>query len=129
MADHLQDGRPERVTRRRLCGEDEIAEGGGRGFRLVVGSETVAVFVVRKDGVLAAYRNSCPHVGSPLDWRPDHFFDVTGAYLLCATHGALFRPADGYCIRGPCAGKSLAAVPITVEGGEIFLVEAERWTA
>lgn len=117
------------MSRRRLCGTDAIVEGAGRGFRLVVGDETVAIFVTRKDGALAAYRNRCPHVGSPLDWRPDHFFDVTGTYLMCATHGALFRPADGYCVRGPCAGKSLTAVPITIEDGGVFLVEAEGWSA
>ena len=112
------------MTRRRLCRADEIAEGAGRGFRLPTAEATGAILLARKDGVLVAYENRCPHVGSPLDWRPDHFFDITGSFLMCATHGALFRPADGFCVRGPCAGRSLAAVPIAVDGGEVFLVEA-----
>ncbi len=112
------------MSGRRLCRADEIVEGAGRGFRFTAGDDIIAVFVVRKDGALHAYRNRCPHVGSPLDWRPDHFFDVTGAFLMCATHGALFRPADGFCIDGPCAGRSLAAATIIVDGGEVLLQEA-----
>ena len=34
---------------------------------------------------------------------------------------ALFRIADGYCLAGPCAGKRLKPVPITVSAGSIYL--------
>ncbi len=117
------------MTRRLLCRAEDLPEGAGRGFRIpspdaASGDVTLAVVVVRKDGAFYAYRNHCPHVGGPLDWRPVHFFDITGAFLLCATHGALFRPADGYCLYGPCAGQKLTAVPIAVEDGAIFLIES-----
>ncbi|MBB5410151.1 nitrite reductase/ring-hydroxylating ferredoxin subunit [Paraburkholderia sp. HC6.4b] len=36
--------------------------------------------------------------------------------LMCAHHSALFRFEDGRCIEGPCAGASLDAVKIAVDG-------------
>lgn len=122
------------MTRRLLCRAEDLPEGAGRGFRVAShdarsNDVPLAVFVVRKDGALYAYRNVCPHVGTPLDWRTGHFFDITGAFLLCATHGALFQPEDGYCLHGPCAGKSLTAVPIAVEDGDVLLLENDAPTA
>jgi nitrite reductase/ring-hydroxylating ferredoxin subunit len=112
------------VRRVALCLADELADGTGRGFRLGEGTAQVAVFVVRWRGALHAYVNACPHVGTPLDWLPDRFFDRGGDLLLCGTHGALFRPDDGVCVRGPCVGKRLAAAAIVVEHGMIMLAPA-----
>ena len=105
----------------RLCRADEVAEGAGRGFRFGAGTEQFGLFVIRYGGALRAYVNSCPHQGTPLDWLPDRFFDRDGAHLLCGTHGALFRPEDGLCVRGPCFGQRLEPAPIVVAEGEIFL--------
>ena len=102
-----------------LCRADEVGEGTARGFRFGSGTDQFAVFVLRKSGVLRAYVNACPHIGTPLDWLPDRFFDREGAHLLCGTHGALFRPEDGVCVRGPCVGKRLAAAPLAVHEGVI----------
>jgi nitrite reductase/ring-hydroxylating ferredoxin subunit len=121
MAHHRQDGRRQGVSGQRLCQADEVGEGKGRGFRLGQGAEQFAVFVIRSAGVLHAYVNSCPHIGTPLDWLPDRFFDRSGEHLLCGTHGALFRPQDGLCVRGPCLGHSLQPAPIHVEDGAIVL--------
>jgi len=107
----------------RLCRLDEIEEPGSRGFRLGSGSETRALFVVRHGGRVVAYENVCPHVGSPLDWAPDRFLDIERRFILCATHGALFRIEDGYCVEGPCSGEALKPLRIRVEGGEIYLEE------
>jgi nitrite reductase/ring-hydroxylating ferredoxin subunit len=107
----------------RLCRVDDVPEGGGRGFRLGAGAAETTVFVIKRAGALYAYRNACPHTGTPLDWIPDRFFDVSGRYLLCSTHGALFRPEDGFCVSGPCAGKRLSAVAIVVAEGEVVMTE------
>jgi nitrite reductase/ring-hydroxylating ferredoxin subunit len=104
-----------------LCRAEEVVEGGGRGFRFGCDTEQVAVFVVRKNGMLYAYHNRCPHMGAPLDWQPDRFFDRGGERLLYSTHGARFRPEDGFCIAGPCAGASLAPAAIVIEDGMIAL--------
>ncbi len=105
----------------RLCPAAEIGDGEGRGFRFGEGTAQVAVFVVRWRGELRAYVNSCPHLGTPLDWLPDRFFDREGLLLLCRTHGALFRPEDGVCVRGPCVGKRLAPAPLTIENGALVI--------
>ena len=47
-----------------------------------------------------------------LDWQPGEFFELSGTYLVCATHGALFDPASGLCVAGPCRGASLARVAV-----------------
>ena len=104
-----------------LCRLDDIPEPGSRGFRIGNGSETRALFVVRQGGRVFAYENSCPHTGSPLDWVPDRFLDLEKRHILCATHGALFRVDDGFCLAGPCAGKSLKPAAIRIAGDDIVL--------
>ncbi|MEQ8357552.1 MAG: Rieske 2Fe-2S domain-containing protein [Kiloniellaceae bacterium] len=95
-----------------LCRLTEIEDGAGRGFVLGEGADEVALFVVRDGARAFAYMNSCPHMGTPLDWGG---FDGTGGSfvsadsgkILCATHGAEFRFEDGFCVAGPCLGASL----------------------
>jgi nitrite reductase/ring-hydroxylating ferredoxin subunit len=111
------------VSPRRLCRLEEVPEGGGRGFRFGSGPDLAAVFVVKWQGALYAYVNSCPHLGTPLDFPTDRFFDRGGCYLLCATHGARFRVEDGYCVDGPCSGKKLTPAAIRVDAGEIALID------
>ncbi len=106
---------------RRLCRADEVPEGGARGFSFGSGPDLQMVLVARKGGVLFAYDNSCPHMGTPLNFLPDRFLGRDGRHLLCATHGALFRIEDGFCISGPCAGKRLRPLAIHMEGEEIVL--------
>jgi len=70
------------------------------------GTSTRYIFwslVLRDGNTVRGHANSCPHVGSPLDWAPDRFIALDGFHLLCGTHGALFRPQDGYCVSRPCA--------------------------
>jgi nitrite reductase/ring-hydroxylating ferredoxin subunit len=108
-----------------LCRADEIAEGEAKGFVLGSGQDRIAVFVLRHEGSIRGYVNACPHQGTPLEIFPDRFFDALGRNLICRTHGALFRPEDGFCVAGPCAGKSLKPAPIRVADGKIWF-EAEE---
>lgn len=109
------------MSGRALYAASAICEGEGRGFVFGSGLDRQAIFVIRWKGALHAYRNECPHVGTPLDWPENRFFDSEGEYLMCGTHGAIFRPEDGVCIDGPCSGRALAPIAIRVEAGEIFL--------
>lgn len=103
-----------------LCDLDDIVDPGSRGFELMLGAEPpLRLFVVRKDGIVAAYRNRCPHTGAPLEWLPDQFLDLDNSFIQCAIHGALFRPEDGYCLRGPCVGQSLEPLALEVVDGRI----------
>lgn len=106
--------------RHALCALEDVGDPGTRGFEIDVGlAQPYRVFVVRKGGVLAAYRNRCPHTGAPLEWLPDQFLDLDGSFIQCAIHGALFRPEDGYCVRGPCTGESLRRIPLEVVEGRL----------
>ena len=111
------------MTPLRLCRVEEVPEGGARGFRFGSGTDFRAVFLVKRQGRLYAYVNHCPHLGTTLDFQPDRFFDRDTGYLLCATHGARFRVEDGYCVDGPCSGKSLAKAAIRIDQGEITLLD------
>lgn len=104
-----------------LCALADLADGQTRGFTARDGAEPVDIFVQRRGESVIAYVNSCPHTGSPLDWLPDRFLAHDGRHLLCATHGALFRPQDGYCVAGPCRGESLEKVPVRIAGGQVML--------
>jgi nitrite reductase/ring-hydroxylating ferredoxin subunit len=101
-----------------LCRADEIADGAARGF--VIGSPRQNLFVARKGDALFAYWNSCPHVGTPLEWTDDEFFDVERRHLLCSSHGALFRVEDGVCLVGPCQGDRLEPYPIEIRDGVVY---------
>ena len=111
--------RDERV----ICASAELAEG-GRGVRFAVGEGegTACGFAVRHDGEVRAYLNRCPHMGTELDWQPGEFLDVSGLYLVCATHGALFQPATGLCVAGPCRGASLEALRMREDNGRVMLL-------
>lgn len=110
------------VRRHDLCALDEIADPGSRGFELKLGPENLLrLFVVRKDQVLMAYRNKCPHTGAPLEWLPDRFLDMDNSFIQCAIHGALFQPEDGYCLRGPCVGQHLQVLNIELVDGRVYL--------
>jgi nitrite reductase/ring-hydroxylating ferredoxin subunit len=107
-----------------VCRLDDIPDGGAKG--LVVpdpDGPPLRVIVLRNGGDVIAYRNRCPHRGTPLDLRPDDFLDRDGRHLICGTHGALFRKEDGHCVAGPCAGDRLDPVAVRVENG-VVLVDA-----
>jgi nitrite reductase/ring-hydroxylating ferredoxin subunit len=79
------------------------------------------IFVIHWDGRVFAYVNSCPHIGTPLDWAPNRFLSADGTRIVCATHGAEFGIADGVCYRGPCMGEKLESVPVEIRDGIIHV--------
>lgn len=102
----------------------ELADHPTKKFRLNRDGGIVEGFVVRLRDQYFAYVNQCRHAGTPLDWTPNEFFDETGDRLLCRTHGALYDPATGHCLGGPCTGQFLFAIEIVLTpGGEIQLTE------
>ncbi|CAH2774089.1 MAG: Similar to phosphoglycolate phosphatase, clustered with ribosomal large subunit pseudouridine synthase C [uncultured Paraburkholderia sp.] len=77
----------------RVCGSEELVDG-GMGVRRAakIGPDEVVVFFVRYDGRAYGYLNlnRCAHVPMELDWAEGQFFESSGLYLMCATHGATF---------------------------------------
>ncbi|HKO08214.1 MAG TPA: Rieske 2Fe-2S domain-containing protein [Alphaproteobacteria bacterium] len=104
-----------------LCRLEEIPDGQGLGFAFGEGEGRTLIFVVRQGKRVYGYRNSCPHIGTPLDMIPDRFMTHDKRHILCMTHGARFRVYDGYCFTGPCQGQSLARLPLALKDGQVFL--------
>lgn len=109
----------------RVCAADELLDGRAgvrRAARLA--NDEVVVFFVRYDGRAYGYLNRCAHVPMELDWAEGQFFESSGLYLMCATHGAIYAPDTGKCVGGPCRGGRLRPVQVeerdTPEGRAVF---------
>ena len=70
--------------------------------------------MVRWGRQVFGYVNKCPHDGVNLDWERNQFLDSNGIRLMCGKHGALFELGTGICVDGPCKGRSLTPVALTV---------------
>ncbi len=109
----------------RICAAGELVDGGvgvRRAARYADGD--AVVFFVRHDGRVYGYLNRCAHVPMELDWVEGQFFESSGLYLMCATHGAIYAPDTGLCVGGPCRGARLRALDVeerdTPEGRAVF---------
>lgn len=92
-----------------ICNSRDLLDGGDAvAFDVVYAGQTCRAFAVRYQGVVHAYLNRCTHVAMEMDYQPNKFWDLSGQYLVCATHGAAYRPATGECAGGPCRGKLIA---------------------
>lgn len=109
----------------RLIGIGSELVDGGSGIRFEVArcGALEPAFVIRFRGQVHGYVNRCGHVPVELDWQPGEFFDTSGLYLICATHGALYAPDSGRCVGGRCAGKGLIPLTIFERDGQVFLKE------
>ncbi len=105
-----------------ICALDRLSDPGSYGFSLDCGEKRIDGFVVRRDGEFYAYRNSCPHTGSPLDWVEHQFLDLEGALIQCAVHDARFLIETGECVVGPCPGQSLEPLDIEVDSENVYLM-------
>jgi nitrite reductase/ring-hydroxylating ferredoxin subunit len=99
-----------------LCRLSEIADPGAKGFVFRTGEKLFMGFLVRQGAEVFGYIDRCPHAGLPLATFGDRFLTREGDLILCSSHGALFRPRDGLCIGGPCAGRALWPWRVRVEG-------------
>ncbi|WP_428486485.1 Rieske (2Fe-2S) protein [Rhodopila sp.] len=105
-----------------LCAAAEVTPGRPVLARL---TPTFSVILLRlTDGALVAWRNACPHMGIELDWEPNRLLTRGGRYLKWTGHGALFNPDTGLCVRGPCAGEALTALPVRVQDDKVVIDQA-----
>jgi nitrite reductase/ring-hydroxylating ferredoxin subunit len=102
-----------------LCNSGDLVDGGlAVSFDVVHGGQTCRAFAIRYRGQVHAYLNRCSHVAMELDWQPNRFFDDSGNWLLCSTHGAAYLPHTGECAGGPCRGP-LVRITLTEEDGVV----------
>lgn len=106
-----------------LCALAELEETGGKGFTVGAGDWPLRGFIVKASNGVAAYVNTCPHAGHPLDLRPNRFLTPDRTLILCSSHGAVFTRDEGLCIAGPCPGQSLRRVPVEVVGEYVLLAD------
>jgi nitrite reductase/ring-hydroxylating ferredoxin subunit len=104
-----------------ICASDAVAEGGkGVRFPVTVNSEEQTGFVIRYNGIVYGYLNRCAHVPIELDWNEGDFFESSGLYLMCSTHGAIYVPDSGRCAGGPCRGGRLRPIKVFEKDNQVF---------
>ena len=114
-------------AQRLICSSSEVEESAtGFRFTLTRFDAEVPAFVIRYQGKVHGYLNQCGHVPAELDWQPGEFFDDSKVYLICATHGALYSPADGRCLGGRCNGRGLTPLPVEERDGAIYFTPSEQ---
>jgi len=114
------------TAERRIAELDGIAEPGTREFTAGDGDWPFRGFVVRWEGQVYAYANTCPHQGHPLNFDADRFFARDKQLLLCSSHGALFEPDTGVCVAGPCADAALVKLKCRIENGAVYVTSPDN---
>jgi nitrite reductase/ring-hydroxylating ferredoxin subunit len=119
----LNEGEKERGVVYAICSMNDIPSQKARGFNLVRVDDGTQrpwhIVVVRWGRQVFGYVNKCPHDGVNLDWERNQFLDPNGIRLMCGKHGALFELGTGMCVDGPCKGRSLIPVALTVLDNDI----------
>jgi len=114
------------AAKRLICDSAQVQDGGkGVRFEVERRGEMQPAFLVRYRGAVYAYVNRCAHISVQLDWAEGEFFDLTGLYLMCSTHGATYLPESGRCIRGPCDGRGLVRLSVEEDGGKVYLISGQ----
>ena len=116
--------RMERESRRGgrvIARVEEMQPGSVKKFWLICQKYRVDAFLINYEGKFHAYVNRCRHMTTPLDFVRYQFFTEDRRQLICLTHGALYDPASGLCLDGPCKGLSLYPLPVLVDQGEVLV--------
>ena len=102
-----------------LCDSAALVQGAEAvPFEVVYLGRNCRAFAFRFEGRVYAYLNRCAHVPMEMDYQPNRFFDSTGQWLMCSTHGAMYSPQTGACRAGPCRG-GLIPVKVLEQDGKV----------
>lgn len=102
-----------------LCNSRDLVDRGDAvPFDVLYAGRTARGFAIRYQGQVHAYLNQCGHIPMEMDYQPNQFFDNTGQWLMCATHGAIYRPETGECRGGPCR-TGLVKIALTERDGVV----------
>ncbi|MCB1357270.1 MAG: Rieske 2Fe-2S domain-containing protein [Maritimibacter sp.] len=106
-----------------LCRFEELVDGASRGFD-PLGEGRDTMFVVRRGPRVFGWRNLCPHYDhARMAWKKDEYLTGDRKRIICGAHGAQFEIATGVCVIGPCLGRSLTPVPLTLRCGGVYITE------
>lgn len=96
---------------KRICGDNEIAEGTVKTFRI----EDTAIAVARYDGVVYAVDDICTHDGGDLGAG-----DIVDGQIQCPRHGARFDLKTGNATQMP-AVIGVGTYRVRIENGDILV--------
>ena len=96
----------------------------GKSLRFVLDDGTEGFALRDRSGTMRGYLNVCAHRGQPVDLGDGKIFTRDGA-IECQAHGALFDPATGICVGGPCPGQSLKPLPLIERDRRVWLQDDE----
>lgn len=114
------------MFRLRILPEKELREGQTAKFTFSREGVTIEGFLVRFGGRVMGYENVCRHIPITIDYGDNQFFTQDGTQIICQTHGAIYDPTTGKCMRGPCQGASLFRLQIEIKEGAIWLTSTDR---
>lgn len=97
---------------------DDIPDGQARFYRLEIERGCFQGIVARRGDRVFGYVDRCPHAGVPLARSCDDD-PLEDGRVQCCWHGARFDVGSGYCVSGPCRGRSLTPWPIMLAGDRI----------
>ena len=97
----------------------QLKERPGREIEAVVFDAYGTLFDVYSVALLA--EQLFPGRGQALSllWR-DKQIEYTHL-VSTSSHGAHYRPDNGFCVMGPCKGRSLKIIPVTEQNQEIII--------
>ncbi|HLS04953.1 MAG TPA: Rieske 2Fe-2S domain-containing protein [Wenzhouxiangella sp.] len=105
-----------------LCSAEDLAEGQYCELQVNHNNEPVWLIATRHNGQPRVWLNICPHQGRQLNFAPNRFLTDKENRLVCVHHGAVFEPAEGVCISGPCRNAELRSVEIHETDGRVMAV-------
>ncbi len=105
----------------RIVAEEDLKEGATHKFTFEKEGIRREGFVLRHEGKVVAYENLCMHLPLSLNYGDNQFFTRDKRHLVCQTHYALYEPATGLCVQGPCEGAKLRRLEISLSEGTIWL--------
>jgi len=123
---------PQSKSVERIVSTDKLEDGGTYVFRLRNGTPPEAdendgvdeAILTRLGDEVHGWINRCQH------WTDVRLDTGDGAEtrngeIVCEKHGAYFEMDTGYCNYGPCEGSRLPRVGVTVEDGDVYLVDED----
>ena len=102
---------------------EEIPDKGAIVRDLREGEKLYSFVLARRDDVLAAYWNICPHAQVRMDTYDGQLIVRMNRYLMCTLHGAMYDLGNGRCAAAP-GGGDLEPAPIELIDGEVRIARA-----
>lgn len=100
----------------RACSSTEVPVGTVHATTVESEQTGKDIIVVNAAGQMAAYVNSCAHMGRRLD---DAIIDGAEGTLTCRGHGFCYDSTNGECLSMP--GAQLESLPLRIEGDEVWV--------